>query len=218
MIWEYERHMRPLIVFAFIALVFTGGVLYFVKDGVQPSPIRVLNPTNFTGPEKLGVELAKRFYNELKTKRLIVLGGSESLQTVGPLWQAFIGKVKDLQIEFSLIQYSLSDKQLDELKTRVQSGERIILLSPSELDLKDKLLETEAQTFVIFTAPFLLSLDSKVRSTKECDSEDHRKSLNCIAIKASNQYFRKKLKLDLFGAFMEKYDKNFGVLYIWEPR
>jgi hypothetical protein len=204
--------MKPLIVFATIALMFAAGALYMVKDGVEAQPTRIMDPTNFSKPADLGVALARRFYNELQMKRVFILGESEHVKAQEEIWKAFVAEAENQGVGFTV-----QAESVEQALALHEEGARVFMQMDSNLDMRKQLQNSKLLKFVIFLSPYAPNKDLMEKLPVPCTEADSQEGTPCLAKKASLAYSRRHLSVDQFGAMMEKYSVDFGVLFVWEP-
>ncbi len=69
-----------------LAVVISTGVYFTIRYGLRPKPVPVLNPTQFTQLNEIGVVLYKRLYQSIRTERMVVLGSSEEVKDYEQVW------------------------------------------------------------------------------------------------------------------------------------
>ncbi|MBX3020754.1 MAG: hypothetical protein KF799_03695 [Bdellovibrionales bacterium] len=80
--------MQRWIWFLVAALVSTG-VYFTIRYGLRPKPIPVMNPTQFTDLEQIGVVIYKRLRHDIRAERLVVLGTTSDMPQDSKLWTGF---------------------------------------------------------------------------------------------------------------------------------
>lgn len=72
------------------AFSISTGVYYTIRYGLRPKPIPVMNPTEFTALEQIGIVTYDRLHTEIRSERLVLLGTTDD--TDAHVW---LGLLKD---------------------------------------------------------------------------------------------------------------------------
>ena len=96
--------MRALWIILTVAFLFAGGGLFvFFGGNVELQPTRVLNPTNFSKPEEIGAIVFRRFWQELHTEKLVVVGSSPFLKEYDRVWLGFLSVANESKLHFDKV-------------------------------------------------------------------------------------------------------------------
>ena len=94
--------MRALGIFLVVSFIFAvGGIMMFMNGKVEVEPTRVLNPTNFESPEQIGAITFRRFWQEIRDGKLIVIASSPFLKDYDRVWSGFISVAKSQGVSFT---------------------------------------------------------------------------------------------------------------------
>lgn len=73
-----------------LAVCISTGVYYTIRYGLRPKPIPVMNPTDFTRLDQIGVVTYRRLRTDVRSERLLVLGTAEDAPEDDQVWAGFI--------------------------------------------------------------------------------------------------------------------------------
>ncbi len=192
----------------------TGGIFYVVKNGYKPESVKILDFSQFRQPQPMGAVLFRRFWSEMQTAKIIVLGEDPHLRSGALIWDGFIEAAAAQGITFDQI---LSRPDLAGVAKLAETAKRVLVRADStdvavaqiaELAWKDALVLHQSQLVPQAT--------DEIAKLHVCDSEKDTK-LECQIQKISRQTRRKKYDTRLFAGVMEQTYPSQYVLFVSEP-
>jgi hypothetical protein len=72
------------------AVIISTGVYFTIRYGLRPKPIPVLDPTQFSEVEQVGVVVYKRLRHDIRAERIVVLGTSQDIPEDYKIWSGFL--------------------------------------------------------------------------------------------------------------------------------
>lgn len=98
-----------------VAISVSTTVYFTIRYGLRPKPIPVMNPTSFERREQIGIVVYKRLRQNIRSERLVLLGGSMDVNGNAEVWSG-------------LLQAAAADKE----RIVVFSPDKELPLAPSE--------------------------------------------------------------------------------------
>lgn len=74
----------------FAAIAISTGVYFTIRYGLRPKPIPVIDPTEFSDLEQVGVVIYKRLRLDIRSERVVLLGSNTSVQDNAKIWAGLI--------------------------------------------------------------------------------------------------------------------------------
>lgn len=201
-------------ILTFGTVLLVGGIFYVVVNGYKPDVVKVLNFSQFRQPQPIGAALFRRFWSEMQTAKIVVLGEDPLVKNAPLIWDGFIEAAAAKGINFDQI---LSRPNLAEISAVSASAKRVLVRIEStdaaiaqigQLQFKDAL--------VLHQSRLIPQATEEAAKIHICDSEKDIK-LECQIQMISLQTRRKKYDNRLFGAVMEHTFPGQYVLFVYEP-
>jgi hypothetical protein len=224
------------IVFAILALISVVHIYILFHDGYQPPPDKVMRPTNFLKPEEIGAVLARRYWQEVRTEPVVVLGLSPFVQSGRDIWSGFLRTTFALGIKFDryfilkslppLLHNTTEPKfelfSWEVAEAALKNGQRIVVYHlATDAEVKE-FVERLGKGLVLLQARLAVNQSGEAFINPACTESDHAKwrasaQLSCNALEISRRYYRKKLSPDKLIATLEKQGPLKQILYVHEP-
>ena len=201
-------------ILTFGTVLLVGGIFYVVVNGYKPDVVKVLNFSQFRQPQPIGAALFRRFWTEMQTAKIIVLGEDPHLRNAPLIWDGFIEAAAAKGITFDQI---LSRPSLSEVSAVAMTAKRVLVRIESN---DEAIAEVERlkwkDALVLHQSRMVPQATDEIEKLHLCDSEKDIK-LDCQIQMISRQTRRKKYDNRLFGAVMEHTFPTQYVLFVYEP-
>lgn len=201
-------------ILTFGTVLLVGGIFYVVVNGYKPDVVKVLNFSQFRQPQPIGAALFRRFWTEMQTAKIVVLGEDPFVKNGPLIWDGFVEAAAAKGITFDQI---LTRPNLADVAGAAASAKRVLVRIEStdaaiaeigKLGWKDAL--------VLHQSRLVPQATDEIEKLHICDSEKDIK-LECQIQMISRQTRRKKYDNRLFGAVMEQTFPSQYVLFVYEP-
>lgn len=191
----------------------TAGVFFLVINGYKPQTTRILNPSTFEHPKMIGASIFRRFWTEMQTAKVVVLGEDPRLRDSVQIWDGFIEDAAREGITFDVI---LSHPKLDEVASYLKTSKRLLIrMETNDANIAD--LSARGWGGLYFQQSlFVPGADDSIDAQFPCDSDKDQK-LACQTNQVSKRYRRKKFPTDRYVGVMERSYPDQAVLYISQP-
>ena len=73
-----------------IGFIFVVVAMWLVSTGLEPKPVRKINPTEFERLDQVGVVTYRRLWGELHQTSVIILGSDETVDGYKDIWSGFL--------------------------------------------------------------------------------------------------------------------------------
>lgn len=202
--------------------------LLFTKKYVPP-PDKVLRPTEFALPAEIGAALARRYWQELHSEKVVVLGLSPFVASGREIWASFLRTARASGVTFD---HYLAVKGLpplandvafapltwERLAEAVKKGERVLVFHVATDAAAEEISAHLKEGLVLLQATLALSPAGEEAIRPACDENRPTKAqLSCLARAVSRRYYRKKLPEEKLVAALEKEGPLKQILYVHEP-
>jgi hypothetical protein len=218
--------MRALGIFLVTSFIFAvGGIMMFMNGKVEVEPTRILNPTNFEKPEQIGAIVFRRFWQEIRDGKLVILGSSPFLKNYDSVWGGFLSVAKNEGVKFSQVfsqaglrPITQTDQPLDWEKVQLALvGEGRVLVQVASTD--QMLEESNGRTLagLILFQDLLPVTDSEKQILANRCTTEKIKTTACIAKESLSHGKRKRYDPKQLTSVIEKHGERFHLLLIHEP-
>jgi len=204
-------------------------MVWVLKNGLEPEPDKIMNPSYFSGPVELGHVLARRFYIENKAVPVLVLGTTPWLKSPDLIWREWLRAQLSDGLLFDRV-YTLrglpsltaKDIEITDLDQVDRVG-RIVVQVPSTEDWRARVEAVFGdQQLSLFQVPFQIFKERVDKNPLPCNklaSDEYvgPVEFGCLARQASERYYRKRLKLDKYAAAVDRLSPIFHLVFVYEP-
>lgn len=228
-----------------IAFFFTIGALRVIFNGqisAEIEPVRIMNASSFDSPEQIGALIFRRFWQELNTEKIVVLGSALELSNYEKIWIGLISLNNKNNLQFdevfeqtSLPQLDLQSQPLDwgKVAETVAKGRRVLI----HVEATSKMwLEVQAKIkggFIIFQNNLPVGEEEieslrqgcvNFLSTQKINNESPMQKrlvkynyLPCAGVSVAKRGKKFKINPLVFSAIIEKRGAREHMLYVREP-
>lgn len=218
--------MKMIWIIAAVSIAFTVGALFILFNGkVEVQPVRILNPTNFASPAEIGAITFRRFWQELHTEKLVVLGSSTLIKDSDLVWKGFLAVARKYDVKFT---HTFAQEGLREILPAAQplnwekvqialAGEGLVLVHVVATDKmwKETIERTRGGLF-IFQSLLPLTPAERESLMAACDEKSQDFQISCKALQTLNGGKKKKFDPDKLTAVIEKQGPTAHLLFIHE--
>lgn len=213
-----------------IAVTFTllsGGLIYFLmRGGIAPKTMRVLNPTYFDTSEQIGAVVARRFWQEVRETKLLILGSHPTLREYDRIWLGLLSVLKDQGVKVAEVRSvellrpiaagEVHPPRTELLSVPADEGLTVVHMVATNADWVELKNILPTYGLLIFTAPLAVNREELERLPLQCLADDPF-SMDCLVGNASRPYFRKRRDPKRLSATMERPGLRSFVLFVHEP-
>jgi hypothetical protein len=191
---------------------------------VEVDPARVLNPTNFDKPEQLGAVIFRRFWQEIRDEKILIVGSSPFLRDYDRVWRVFLQVAAKENITFGRV---FAQADLRDLGVKAEpldwEAVQVALAGPDRILVHlvstDEMLN-EAQTrtmrgLILFQDLLPVKAEAIQLLQSRCGEND--KAIACVALKALSHGKKRKFSVDKLTAVVEKHGRREHYLFVHEP-
>jgi hypothetical protein len=216
-----------------IAFCVSTTVYFTIRYGLRPKPVPVMNPTQFEGPEQIGVVVYKRLRQNVRADHLVILGSSPGEQEEdSKIWDGFNKEasaegaaVETIQMnEFGADKQDLFKKVDDALKAKKFVIVRGLTSEVSHLteNSLSRELDRQRKHPVLSISIMRLAInktDADDLQTQCLNTEDAagQRKLDCAAQKVARKYLKRKLAADKLWAVMERHGLKEYLVFVHRP-
>lgn len=215
-----------------IAFCVSTSVYFTIRYGLRPKPVPVMNPTQFEGPEQIGVVVYKRLRQNVRADMLVLLGASNGAQDEdAKVWDGFEkAAAADGENVFPMKTSDYPDKEsLFKTADEALKARKLVIirgLTPEvshfaenslsrQLDSQRKhpVLSISIQRLAINKA----DADDLQTQCLDTESESGHRKLDCAAQKVARKYLKRKLEADKLWAVVERHGLKEYLVFIHRP-
>lgn len=222
-----------------LGLVVMAMMAFIVEFGLNPRPIRVLNPTQFEKLEQIGAVVYRRLRQDLRKNRVLGLGDSPWVLEPEKIWNGFLSVARADGVTVHELRESDHVRPIVSLSgVKVRRGQELAADSISKQadgsanwfvghGLYSELFPFEKipQSLQFWITRFAVDQDSLAGLQPPCPVEifqspklNSDQILGCAALRTSKNYLRKKLDPQKIWAAAEKHGHSLYLIFVYEPR
>lgn len=216
-------------IWVIVAVCVSTAVYFTIRYGLRPKAIPVMNATEFENFEQIGIVIYKRLRIDIRSERLLVLGGSTAEEA--GIWQGLV-KAAQADRERTVVSFDAAaegDKILETVQANLKPGQLVVVTGRTqevshlvEGNLSKRLEKTAGhRVMAISTMPLVLKTEEIDNLQTQCldtsESAASMRKLECAAQKVARKNLKKKLDPAKIWAAMEQHGFKEYLVFIHRP-